>query len=931
MGRIVSANNRFLLIIIGAAIALLVGFRVLAGFLVDWSWFSSLGLAEVFWTRVLARIALFTAVFAVSAALLIVNGILAQRRAGPRRMLRPVASPWNSIEGLNPPAALEQLYRNFPWGPAVIVAGAGLGFLIALSSFGVWDLVLRYLHQVPYGEKDPLFGLDIGFFLFSLPVYEALKDWLLFILVVSGIFAAALYWVHGAIIVDQQRRYVAPAAAAHISVIAGLYLVAKAADFWLQRFGLVYGDNGVVVGASYTDVHLQMPLFWIMACLSLVAALVCFANVRGQSLKLPLFACFGLVVFSIVIAPLAAGVFERFVVKPSQLQLEAPYIARNIAMTREAYDLNRIEVKPFEGDDALSYASLKNNSATIDNIRLWDYKPLLSSYGQLQEIRTYYKFHDADVDRYWLDGRYQQVMTSARELKSDLLPSNVQTWLNLHVIFTHGNGVAMSPVTKATEGGLPALYVQDIPPISNGGPKITEPRIYFGEELESYVIVKSSTPEFDYPKGDQNVYAAYTGKDGVKIGGLANRALYSWYFGDINILLSSYVTPESRIVFHRNIASRVKKIAPFLRLDKDPYIVVSDGKLFWIQDAYTVSSAFPYSKRMEDGTANYIRNSVKVVVDAYNGTVDFYIADAGDPLIKTYARIYPGLFRPIAAMPADLRQHVRYPEDFFTVQADMYRAYHMQTPEVFYNREDLWQFPKRPASDEGDAEGRMAPYYLNMRLPGEKETEFVLMLPMAPNQRDNMIAWLAARCDGPSYGKLVVYTFPKDKLVYGPFQINALISQNTEVSQQISLWNQMGSRVIHGNLLVVPIDDSLLYVMPLYLRAASGQLPELKRVIAVYNGKVVMDESLAKVLATLFPAPNGAAADAAAAAAGAQNPLPALKDAAQGKGPASDAARAALDHYNKALAKLKAGDWAGFGAELNAMKPLLEEMNAGKK
>lgn len=920
-----TSKNRIFAIVVGAVFVALIVFRLLAGFLVDWSWFASLGLNTVFWTRVLASVAVFATVFVVTAAILLANGIVANRTAGFRPALRTVPSPWNSIEGLNPPAALERLYRVFPWGLAVVVAALVLAALIAASEIGQWDLVLRYLHQVPYGQKDPLFDLDIGFFLFSLPVYEAIKDWLLFVLTVSAFLAGAVYWVHGAIVFDQQRRYVAPAVVAHASVLLGLYLIVKAADFWLQRFLLVYGDNGVVVGASYTDVHLEMPLLWIMAGLSLVAALVCFANIRGRSLKTPLLAAVGLIVISVVVVPLATGLYQRVIVKPNELQFESPYIARNIAMTREAYDLNNIQVKPFVGDDHLSYAALENNRATVDNIRLWDYQPLLSSYAQLQEIRTYYKFHDADIDRYWLNGTYQQVMTSARELKSSLLPANAQTWVNLHVLFTHGNGVVMSPVTKTTEGGLPSLYVQDIPPVSSGGPAVTEPRIYFGEEVDNYIIVKGSTPEFDYPKGDKNVYAEYKGRDGVAIGGFGNRLLFSWYFGDINILLSKYVTPESRIVFRRNIQERIKQIAPFLRLDNDPYIVVSGGRLYWMQDAYTVSSAFPYSKRLDDGSANYIRNAVKVVLDAYNGTVDFYISDASDPIVRTYASIYPGLFKPASAMPADLHRHVRYPEDLFTIQAEMYRAYHMQAPEVFYNREDLWQFPRKPTSDDDSADAKMAPYFINMRLPGEKQTEFVLMLPMVPNQRDNMIAWLAARCDGPDYGKLIVYTFPKDKLVYGPFQINALISQNTEVSQQISLWNQMGSRVIHGNLLVVPIENSLLYVMPLYLRAASGQLPELKRVIAVYDGKVVMEETLAKTLASLFPPPQGAPADLGSGASSA--PVQALTQAAQGQGPSANAARAALDHYNKAIAKLKAGDWAGFGAELDAMKPLLEGMN----
>ena len=432
------------------------------------------------------------------------------------------------------------------------------------------------------------------------------------------------------------------------------------------------------------------------------------------------------------------------------------------------------------------------------------------------------------------------------------------------------------------------------------------------------MIVKGSTPEFDYPRGSNNVYRAYDGADGVPIGGFARRALYSWYFGDPNILLSQYVTAQSRIIFHRNIQERVNAIAPFLRLDKDPYIVVSGGRLYWIQDAYTTSSWFPYSQPIEGEATNYIRNSVKIVIDAYNGNVDFYLSDPADPIVETYRNIFPGLFKPFSEMPADLQKHTRYPEDLFLIQAQIYRAYHMGTPEVFYNREDLWQFPRQPDGvDETTTDSKMAPYYINMRLPGETHTEFVLMLPMVPSQRENMFAWLAARCDQPDYGKLIVYEFPKDKLVYGPYQIEALINQNTEVSQQLTLWNQSGSRVIRGNLLVVPIGNSILYVTPLYLRAQSGQLPELKRVIAIYGDRVVMEETLAGALAALFKLPSAAATPAPAAASA----------VSVGTGPQSDRGHEALAHYNRAIEKMKAGDWSGFGAELDALRPLLEQLN----
>jgi hypothetical protein len=532
----------------------------------------------------------------------------------------------------------------------------------------------------------------------------------------------------------------------------------------------------------------------------------------------------------------------------------------------------------------------------------------MDAYVQLQEIRTYYKFHDVDVDRYWLNAAYQSVMLSARELNSSLLPPNAQTWVNRHVLFTHGNGVVMSPVTRKSAEGLPLFYLHDIPPVASGGPEIREPRIYYGEETDTYVIVKGSTPEFDYPKGKDNAYAAYNGTGGVRVGGIGRRILFAWYFNDVNLLLSRYITGNSRIMIRRNIQERVRTIAPFLRLDRDPYLVISEGRLFWMQDAYTTSGYFPYAQPVRGFDLNYIRNSVKVVVDAYNGTVEFYLMDSLDPIAATYQRIFPDLFKPFAAMPADLQKHIRYPEDLFLIQAQLYQAYHMETADVFYNREDLWQFPRQPG---GGGTARMVPYYIIMRLPGETQAEFFLMLPMVPSRRDNMIAWLAARCDPPNYGKLIVYEFSKEKLVYGPFQIEALINQNTYISQQLSLWNQMGSRVIRGNLLVIPIENSILYVSPLYLRAEQGQLPELKRVIAAYGDHVVMEETLAGALSALF-------ADGAAPAS------PSVATGAPPAGPTVDRARQALDHYNRAIERLKSGDWTGFGTELDAMRGLLE-------
>ena len=907
---------------IGVAIAVIVAALVLLGgassLVVDWAWFSTIGYVSVFWTVFATKAILFVAVFAVSALLLWVNGALALRFASRRRPRLPaVLDPGFATVRELPGAPTELLWGAsplVPWRLIILAVAVVTGLLIAIGDTGKWDLILRFIHQVPYGRNDPLFAKDIGFYLFSLPVYIALKNWMLLILFLNAMLAGAVYFVHGQINLDRRPWRISPAAIAHGSALLGLYFAVKAWSYWLDRFLLLYNDNGVVVGAGYSDVHVGLPALWILIFVAVAAAVLAWTNVRLHTYRIAIAAVILAFASSFVFGELVPGLYERFVVKPSELQLEASYIKRNIDLTREAYNLRQITVKPFPAEQGLSFQSLQHSMGTIHNIRLWDWQPLMDTYAQLQEIRTYYKFLDVDVDRYHLDGSYRQVTLAARELAPSLLSANAQTWVNLHLLFTHGNGVVMSPVTRKSSEGLPIFYLKDIPPVASGGPPITEPRIYFGEGVDEYVIVKGSTPEFDYPKGKENAYTTYDGKDGIAIGGTGWRTLFAWYLNDVNILLSSYITDNSRILLHRNIQDRIGTIAPFLQLDRDPYVVISNGRLYWMQDAYTTSRWFPYAQPQPDGGTNYIRNSVKVVIDAYNGTVTFYVADATDPVIATYRRIFPVLFKPFDAMPPDLQKHIRYPEDLFYIQALEYRAYHMDAPEVFYNREDLWQFPREPTGPDGTNSAKMAPYYIMMRLPGDPHAQFFLMLPMVPSQRENMIAWLAARCDPPDYGRLIVYEFPKEKLVYGPFQIEARINQNTEISQQISLWNQMGSRVIRGNLLVVPIDNSILYVSPLYLRAELGQLPELKRVIAAYGGRVVMKDTLPAALAALF----GETLPAAALPSGGGAPPSGAADAR---------AREALGHYDRAIERMKAGDWSGFGAQLDALRPLLEQLS----
>jgi uncharacterized membrane protein (UPF0182 family) len=581
--------------------------------------------------------------------------------------------------------------------------------------------------------------------------------------------------------------------------------------------------------------------------------------------------------------------------------------------------LNKVEEKPFPVGEPMTYSELKANDSTIHNIRLWDTRPLLETYRQLQEIRLYYNFKNVQVDRYHLNGKYTEVAVAARELPASQLPARAQTWINVHLKYTHGYGLAMSPVNEITNNGMPNLIVKNIPPSSNVL-KITRPQIYFGEQTNQYVLVDTKTKEFDYPKGNQDVYTSYHGTGGVRLSSFFRRLIYAWKFSDINILLTGYLTNESRIMFHRDITVRDRTIAPFLRYDSDPYLVVgNDGRLYWIHDAYTTSSMFPYSQPFYGAQnfmgVNYIRNSVKVVIDAYNGDVSYYVIDPSDPLIRTYEKIFPTLFKPISEMPAFLRRHIRYPMDLFQIQADMFRTFHMTNPQVFYNQEDLWSLPKEVYNQQ---EQPMLPYYIIMRLPDTKSEEFILMVPFTPANKNNMVAWLCARCDGDNYGQLVEYSLSKEKLIYGPLQIDARINQKPDISSELTLWNQMGSSVIRGNLLVIPIEHSFLYVEPVYLQSEQSKMPELKRVIVALEDKLQMRDNLDDALRAVFSSDSMSTVQTQEALSG----MP--------TGPLSGMAQEALNHYDKALSYMKNGDWANYGQELNRLRDILQRMTKKK-
>ncbi|MBI2115880.1 MAG: UPF0182 family protein [candidate division NC10 bacterium] len=856
-----------LLILVIGAIALLNTAGQILALYIDWLWFREVQFTSVFLT-VLRTEVLLGAVTGAAFFLILYINVLLGRRLTPRDAI-VVA---DDALGLPSPEVLEPYIRRL-----ALPVSAALALLVGWAGTGRWELVLQALNPTPFGIRDPLFDRDVAFYVFQLPLWNSLYGWLMRALVFSGLAAIAVYLCTGGIRVSPRGLAIARRARGHLLVLAAGLLLLKAAGYRLAMFDLLFSQRGVAFGAGYTDVNAQLPILKALMVLAGVSAALCLVTIRLRSWRPLLGGVAALVGVAILGGVVYPGVIQRYQVSPNEIVKEKLYIDFNIRYTRLAYGLDNIEEREFPADQALTLQDLRKNDATIKNIRLWDTRPLLATYSQLQEIRTYYKFTDIDIDRYIINGEYRQVTLSARELSSKDLPSRI--WINERLTYTHGYGAVVSPVNRVTREGLPEFWVKDIPPVASSDLRISRPELYFSELANDYVFAKSRAKEFDYPAGDQNVYTTYEGQGGIPLSSFGRKVLFAAHLGDIKLLLSNDLTPDSRVLIYRNIRERVQRIAPFFRYDDDPYMVISAaGRIVWLLDGYTISDRFPYSAPTR-GLGNYVRNAVKVTVDAYDGTVRFYVADPADPLIRTIARIFPGLLQPLDAMPADLRAHIRYPEGLFRIQAAMYAVYHMRDTQVFYNKEDLWSLPIRPVDGR---ERAMEPYYLILRLPGEPKEEFVLLIPFTPSKKDNLAAWLAARSDPPNYGKLVVYNFPKQKLIYGPRQIEARIDQDSFISQQLSLWSQRGSQVIRGNLLVIPIERSLVYVEPLYIAAEKGQLPELKRVIVGFGDRIAMEETLEGAMARVFGGQSLPAAAAAAPGppAGAEVSVKALLDSA---------------------------------------------------
>jgi uncharacterized membrane protein (UPF0182 family) len=916
--------RRFVTWVVGTMFVALIIVPWLAKFATDWLWFSEIGFQTVYATSLAWRVGLFVAGGAFTFAYFYGNVRIA-RGTGTGFPVLYV----NRGDGV--PVDISRMVTKVFLPVALVLA-----FLTAVSLSASWMILLKGLNGVSVGTTDPLFGRDVSFYLFRLPLIAGVLGTLITLTFLTLLAVAAMYWMRNDITLPPRRASAKPRAARHIGGLLVLMFVLLAVRHWIVgTSSLVYSTTGPLVGASYTDIHVALPGLYVTAIAGLIAAAWIIAGIMRDKL---VGAALSATIFYVVVSVLARGVipaaYQKLVVSPNELTREAPYLRDHIAATQKAWGLDSVTSRDLSGEKQLTIADIKANSATVDNVRLWERVLLQQTFSQLQEIRTYYDFVSVDDDRYTIEGRYRQIHLSARELNSESLPT--RTFINERLTFTHGMGVTMAPVNQVTSEGLPVLFIKDLPPVSTVDIKLTRNQIYYGELTKEYVFVGTGQKEFDYPAGDANIYTTYAGKGGVPIGSFIRRVLYAFQLGSLKIILSDDIKGNARILYRRTVMDRARTAMPFLDFDDDPYLMITDaGHLKWVLDAYTVSDAYPYSQRTVRGT-NYMRNSVKVVIDAYDGTVDAYIADPNDAVVKTYARIFDGIFKPLTAMPADIRRHVRYPGELFRIQTALHATYHMVEPETFYHREDQWQIPG--GVRQGTNENPFMRHII-MKLPGEKEPEFIYMTPFTPRGKDNLAAWMVARMDGDNYGKLSVYRFPKQSLVYGPKQIANRINQDTEISRQITLWDQAGSRVIRGELLVIPIEESLIYVQPIYTRAEGGTIPELKRVVVAHENQVVMRESLEEGLNALFGA--GAArlerttARDSAAATGVDPSIagarPAPTPGAVPSAADAELLRQAQSHYDRAIAAQRAGNWAEYGREIEALGAAIRALRAGRQ
>lgn len=901
--------KKVLLRVFIALVIIFVIISVLSSFLIDFQWFKELNYINVFFTSIKAKLILFIPLFALLFWLIYFYSLYLKKNF---YALSDYAYEKNKSRRINKIIAFISLVISF---------AVSLGFT---DSF--WYKILQFLNASNFNYKDPIFGLDAGFYVFKLPLIEALIGVLLSIIIILFIVTFIYYMIVRAKegisnirgIIEIQDNAIVRFVGKQLAILGALLLILLSGIFYIKALNLVYSARGVAFGASYTDVHVTLPLYRVISVLCIVSAFIIAFSILKKKVKWIIYTA-SFIAALMILEVAISGLVEQFIVSPNAREKEMPYLTYNIKATRYAYGLDKIKEFNFPASDDLTAKDIEDNKGTVDNIRITEFSQELDVYNQIQAIRNYYKFNDVDIDRYMIDGKLRQAYVAARELDNSNREDKFQTWQNKHLFYTHGYGAVMSYTNTVNSSGLPNFIIKDIPAASNDGIKLDTPQIYFGELNDDYVIVGAKNNEIDYPAGNENVESRYNGTAGIKLNPL-NRLLFAINEGSLNFLLSDDISSNSKVLINRNVINRVKRIAPFINYDKDPYLVVSNGKLYWIIDAYTTTDKFPFSEPYND--VNYIRNSIKVVVDAYNGNVDFYLTDKTDAVANTIGKIYKGLFKDINEMPSDLRSHLRYSEDTFMLQADVYEKYHMNNPLVFYNSEDLWSVAQYK-SENGDS-ADVQPVYQVMKLPDENKEELLLTLPFTVAKKENMVSWIAVRMGEDTLGDMVSAKFPKDRSIYGPQQFNSKLNTDTYISSQLTWWGQQGSKIILGETNIIPIKDSLIYVKPLYLVASSGNsLPELKKVIVGYDDKIVMEDSIKEAFNKLFNTGESGSA--------AQNQSSQTTTPATGNETSPQLINQAVDLYNKAKQSQQQGDWASYGNYLKQLGDTLSKMQSTAK
>lgn len=919
-----SIKSKGITILLAIVVLVIAFFSNIAVYFIDYQWFLELGYKEVFFKKLITQLQFFVPSLIVLFVLfyLYLNSINAFSIKHGGVILSNV----------------EKKVRN----KVFILASLGLSFVLSLVFvLDIWYDFLIFINKASFGIADPIFGRDIGYFIFSLPFLNKLYSFLLVLVFVIAAITLLfnLYNFFTTKVTNENYdinvrsfnnpkdiyRNILSAASKQLMFLGGLFFLIVAFGFYLRTFDLLYSPRGVAYGASYTDINVTLPSYYIYMGISVLTAILLILSRNKKSIKV---AAFGplLLIVAMVVSGVASGVVQKIVVAPNEVVREERYLQNNISYTNYAYNLDKVQEREFPVNQNLTREDIEKNRVTINNIPINDYRPAKDIYNQIQGLKSYYQFSDLDIDRYMINGVYRQVFISARELQTANIPKQAEaqsaSWINKYFKYTHGYGVAMSPVNEVTTSGQPRLFIRDMPVISDVDIKVDTPQIYFGELTKDFVIANGREKEFDYPATNANVETEYSGTGGIKLN-MLNRILFAVSEGKLNLLLSQDVSSNSRILINREIVKRVNKIAPFLIYDEDPYIAIDNGKLYWIIDAYTVSSRYPYSEPINSQTStNYIRNSVKVVIDAYNGTTEFYIADANDPLIQTYSNIFTTLFKPLNEMPEGLKAHIRYPQTLFDIQSDIYKKYHMKSAREFYNKSDVWDVSTQiyGASDNQTTAEMVESSYLIMRLPDSDKEEFLLMVPYTPQGKTNMISWLAVKNDGDSYGQIVLYNFPSGKIVEGPMQVEGIVSQDTIIGPQLNLLATGGnSQVIRGNMLTIPIEESILYVEPIYLKALNANaLPEQKKVIVYFKNQVVMEDTLEKALERIFPTKEKVE----------EKPAPGPTPAGTPGVTVEELIRSANTVFADSQKAQKAGNWAEYGTKLTELEGILRQLNS---